>query len=172
MTLPGTVFGTPSYMSPEQVEGCDADGQTDVYSFGVVLYELITGRVPFAYRDMALTMYAHVADELPPVAPLRPECPERLARLIERCLAKAPSDRLTAPRVRDELQAIERGATDTLVLPPQLNFAEQSDVYPVVNTAPPVEPNTRTHRRWAGVGVAAAVALVPAMVALALALTW
>lgn len=105
-TETGTVLGTSHYIAPEQARGERVDAQTDVYSFGVVLYELLTGDVPYAGDNFLTVALRHVNDEVPGVLERRPDCPLRLAALVERCLAKAPADRpASMGAVVEELEA-------------------------------------------------------------------
>ena len=106
-TRAGTVFGTPAYMSPEQLMArrIRVDRRTDVYSLGVTLFELATGRVPFDSGEVA---YHHRHTPAPDPRSLRPDLPEPLARLISKLLAKDPADRLqSAADVLDALMDIE-----------------------------------------------------------------
>ncbi len=66
LTRPGVVFGTPEYMSPEQVSGQHVDQRTDIYALGVILYEMVTGDTPFHRDDPVETMKAHLYDAPPP----------------------------------------------------------------------------------------------------------
>jgi serine/threonine-protein kinase len=92
-TESGTVLGTSHYIAPEQARGEHVDNQTDVYSFGVVLYELLTGEVPYPGDNFLNVAMRHVNDPVPSVLERRPDCPVRLATLVERMMAKAPADR-------------------------------------------------------------------------------
>lgn len=89
----GLVLGTPSYMAPEQALGQKVDARTDLYALGVLLYELTTGRVPFAGSDALTVLSQHV--HAPPVPPrvLRSDLPRALELLILRLLEKNPDAR-------------------------------------------------------------------------------
>jgi predicted Ser/Thr protein kinase len=84
----GTVAGTLAYMSPEQAEGRPLDARSDVFSFGVVLYEMLTGRRPFAGDSDAELVSAILRDTPLPARSLRPELPEELDRILARALEK------------------------------------------------------------------------------------
>lgn len=82
-TLPGTLLGTPAYMSPEQIEGQPLDARSDVFSFGAVLYEIISGRRPFAGQTTSQVITAILRDDPPPLV-----ATPALERIVRRCLAK------------------------------------------------------------------------------------
>ncbi len=104
LTARGTVLGTWLYMSPEQLEGRDADTRADIWAFGCVLYEMITGRKTFERRSQASIIGAILKDEPPPLSTLQPLAPVALDRLILACLEKDPDDRWQSIRdVRREL---------------------------------------------------------------------
>jgi len=80
------VAGTPAYMSPEQAQGLPTDQRTDIWSFGCVLYEMLTGRSPFATSSGQVDVFAIVHGPAPSVAAFRPDVPAPLAAVLERCL--------------------------------------------------------------------------------------
>ena len=106
-TVPGTVFGTPEYMSPEAARGEDVDLRADVYSLGVILFDMLTGRPPFDAENASEVLVMHISKPPPrprEVAPRR-EITEACERLILKALAKDPADRhQDMDELRDELQ--------------------------------------------------------------------
>lgn len=94
LTQTGQIFGSPNYMSPEQLRSAtDVDGRTDIWALGVVFYELISGKLPFLGNSMADVLAAVVRDTPAPLSTVCPDAPPELARVISRCLEKEPSDR-------------------------------------------------------------------------------
>jgi eukaryotic-like serine/threonine-protein kinase len=88
-TQPGIVLGTPAYMSPEQARGKHVDKRADIWAFGVVLYEMLTGRQPFAGETVTDTLAAVLTKE-----PDWKNVPARAEPLLHRCLEKDPKRRL------------------------------------------------------------------------------
>ncbi|MBL8169177.1 MAG: serine/threonine protein kinase [Acidobacteria bacterium] len=96
-TVPGTLVGTPRYMSPEQVRGEDLDGRTDIFSFGIVLYEMIAGQHPYDGKSDEEILAALKSDEeIPPVSTLKADIPAALDRLIAHAIRKRREDRYTS----------------------------------------------------------------------------
>lgn len=89
----GDLLGTPRLTSPEQAGGEPVDGRSDLYSLGVTAFFALTGRYPFEGDNAGALLAQHLTIPAPPVATLRPGVPHTLATAIDRCLAKAPSDR-------------------------------------------------------------------------------
>lgn len=99
VTRTSEVFGSPEYMSPEQVRTTkDTDLRTDVWSLGVCLYELLTGRVPFAGSSVLETGAGILFDPPPAIASLRPDVAPALAAIVRRCLEKEPARRFQDAR--------------------------------------------------------------------------
>ena len=92
-TATGQVLGTVHYMSPEQVLGERVDGRSDVYSLGVVGFKAVTGHLPFDAKTATAVLVEHVMKEAPGLRSRAPGVPEKLAGIIDRCLAKDPATR-------------------------------------------------------------------------------
>jgi serine/threonine protein kinase len=93
MTQTGTIMGTPTYMSPEQVQGIPVTGQADQFSLAVITYEALTGEKPFAAEYLPTLLYKIVREE--PLSPtlLNPTLDARVDGVLRRALAKTPQDR-------------------------------------------------------------------------------
>ena len=89
----GGALGTAAYMAPEQAAGKPVDGRADVYSLGVLLFEMITGRHPFASETDAEYLVRHAEETPPRPGRIAPRCPPALEVCILRCLEKDPKDR-------------------------------------------------------------------------------
>ena len=92
-TRAGTVFGTPNYMSPEQVQGRKVDGRADQFSLGVIAYEFLCGVKPFEAPAIPATLYKIVHEDPEPLSAFLTDIPESLERAVLRALQKSPSDR-------------------------------------------------------------------------------
>jgi serine/threonine-protein kinase len=91
-TQEGSVLGSPAYMSPEQAAGEATDQRSDVYALGVTLYQMLTGRVPFA-GDMKSVIAQKLAKDPAPLIQHNAHIPEKLDRLVLQMLAKEPDKR-------------------------------------------------------------------------------
>jgi eukaryotic-like serine/threonine-protein kinase len=107
LSTAGAVIGTVQYMSPEQIQGLEADARSDIFSFGVMLFEMVTGKRTFEGKTQASIVGQILAVDPPSVSTLRPETPPGLDRVIRLCLDKDPDERIqSAHDLKLQLQAI------------------------------------------------------------------
>jgi serine/threonine protein kinase len=107
VTGAGTIVGTLQYMSPEQLEGKEADARSDVFAFGAMMYEMVTGHRAFSGDSKASLIGSIMRDEPRAISELQPASPPALDWLINKCMHKDPDRRWqTAGDLRDELEWI------------------------------------------------------------------
>jgi serine/threonine protein kinase/tetratricopeptide (TPR) repeat protein len=136
----GQVVGTVPYMAPEQLRGETVDARTDLFALGIILYELATGRRPFAGDSSAEIASSILRDAPEPFRGLRPDLPGELERIVSECLEKRPRERVqTALGVCNSLirlrKVVERGAPEK----PDPAKAASIAVLPFVNRSPSSE---------------------------------
>lgn len=105
LTTTGQFIGTPNYMSPEQVQGLPVDGRSDLFSLGVVLFELLTGRRPFAGESLTEVSFKIVHEPAPVPSHVRPGVPPAFNPIILKLLEKNPENRY--PRGLEVARALE-----------------------------------------------------------------
>lgn len=136
LTMDGQVFGTPSYMSPEQVVGREIDARSDLFGVGVLLYEMMSGQKPFTGDSVVTITYAIMNKE--------PDQPHQinhaLWQVIHRALDKSPALRFAnATEMLSSLQAAKQ-ASSQVVLDPQQYAAGQPTLNPYLPAPPPINP--------------------------------
>ena len=114
ITGSGVMIGTPDYMSPEQVDGKEADQRADIYSLGVILYEMVTGRVPFE-GDTPFSIGVKQKSEVPqPPKEINEQIPDSLNHVILKCMEKDKEKRFqSVGELQSELMNLEKGIPTT-----------------------------------------------------------
>ena len=120
VTTEGMIIGTPSYMSPEQVEAAKVDQRSDIYSLGVILYEMMTGVVPFDGETPLSIALKHKTEKPRNPRELNEQIPDELNRVVLRCMEKNREDRYQSVKeLLSELSTIEKGIPTTDVTQPE-----------------------------------------------------
>jgi len=138
LTETQAVFGSPTYMSPEQIRSAkNVDSSTDVWALGVVLHELLTGHIPFEGDSVSAVLASVSADPPAPLLTLRPDAPPELASVILACLEKDRSRRISlkdlARRLRPHASLVGAISADRIM----------STAGPTASLLPPPTPSSR-----------------------------
>ncbi len=135
ITRAGIAYGTPAYMSPEQVSGeTDIDGRADIYSLGIMMFEMLTGTPPFQGNNVAAIMAQHLTAPAPSLRATHPsaQIPEALEVIVLKMLEKEPDARhADADELAKELLALTPHVTGT-----HPSLAAQSAQFPIAQPAP------------------------------------
>jgi hypothetical protein len=143
LTTEGTLVGTFQYMSPEQLEGEEADARSDIFGLGCVLFEMVTGRRAFEGKSTAKVVAAIMTTEPAPLTTLSPLTPAPLERAVKKCLAKDPEERW-------------QSAGD---LSSELRWISESGSQSWVAIAAPVRPQRKV-LRWVALALVASVGIL------------
>jgi eukaryotic-like serine/threonine-protein kinase len=115
LTSAGAIVGTIQYMSPEQIEGKNADARSDLFALGAVLYEMTTGKRPFDGKSQISVAGAILDKDPEPISSIQPLIPPPFEHIVTACLAKNPDDRIqTAHDVRLQLKWIAQSGTQAM----------------------------------------------------------
>jgi hypothetical protein len=124
VTTTGSILGTVTYLSPEQLRGEEPDQRSDIYSLGVTLYELLAGRAPFEEETQMAIAMKHLREEPPPLRSVRGGIPRALDNVVSKAMAKDPDQRFqSAQDMRTALEG-QSAATATAVLRRPVRSAE------------------------------------------------
>jgi eukaryotic-like serine/threonine-protein kinase len=93
LTTAGSIVGTIQYMSPEQIEGKEADARSDIFAFGAVLYEMAAGKRPFEGKSQISLASSILEKDPEPISALKPQTPPAFEHVVRTCLAKHPDER-------------------------------------------------------------------------------
>ncbi len=133
LTLAGLALGTPEYMSPEQASGETGIGVPgDIYGLACVLYEMLAGEPPFRGTSARATMAKQVTERARPIRALRPDAPSGFERVLEKALAKDPSQRYAT--VSEFCNALDRGRSEANR--PFVTTTRSIAVLPFINASP------------------------------------
>jgi tRNA A-37 threonylcarbamoyl transferase component Bud32 len=158
LTRSGQIVGTPHYMAPEQIEGREVDPRTDVYSLGCVLYEMLTGRTPFAdvHEDVQV-LYRQLHERPLPPSAYAPDVPPELDAIVLRALDKSPVARFgSMQELARALESTAQPGSRPYLPPPPPPPAEPSTTL----TTLPLPPRQRRLVLGVSVAIAATIGMI------------
>ena len=145
LTTAGSIVGTIQYMSPEQIEGKEADARSDIFAFGAMLYEMVAGKRPFSGKSQISLASSILESDPAPISAVKPQTPSAFEHVVATCLQKNPEARYqTAHDIKLDLQWI-------------------AEAPPTTTQAPVVEPVRRPWLEWGAAAVLAVAAIAFAM---------
>lgn len=151
LTMTGVILGTPSYIAPEQALGRSADARSDMYALGVIMFEMITGRLPFTYKQANRQMLAHISEAPPAPRDLNPTCPPPLEAIILKAMEKTPDDRYA--NMQEMIEALRNLlGSSTIPIPSQSAIFDTparpvSEFMPELAPAPPAQAEPVNDKR-------------------------
>ncbi len=117
LTKSGVYFGTPAYMSPEQVRGdLELDGRSDVYALGIIVFEMLTGKQPYTADTPAKLMIKNVLDPVPHLQDLDPDQLPAADQIVAQAMAKDRDERFASPAELAESFVVLLGAESPLLI--------------------------------------------------------
>lgn len=161
-TQAGQTLGTPSYMSPEQVQGLALDGRSDIFSLGTVLYEVLSGEKAFPGETLSTILYRIVHEDPIPLRRLDPTFPAEVETCLQKALAKDPDGRYAL--ATDVARDLRRAVEGTVVSVPADVPTQATVTFPA---QPPPLPRRRRHRILWSTMVAGSMAVAVAALLLA-----
>ncbi|HJW89104.1 MAG TPA: protein kinase [Anaerolineales bacterium] len=171
-TLTGeNVIGTPSYMSPEQIQAAKTiDGRSDVYAVGVLIFQMLTGQLPYKADTPAQVMIKHILEPVPNILEAKASLPAGCYAIIQRAMAKNPADRY--PSILELASALDSVAQGRQI--PQAAPAGSETVFnretllavqkPAIQAAAPASPPVAAPKRFPLLAIGAAVILLGGLV--------
>jgi serine/threonine-protein kinase len=135
----GRVFGTPSYVSPEQASGkVDVDGRADLFSLGITMWECLAGRLPFRASNVSSLLLRIIREDAPPLILAAPDVPRELADLIHMALARPPEARFPSARAMSRALApfsVDRAAVERRLASLARTTGSSESGFPTINAA-------------------------------------
>ncbi|MGA7295407.1 MAG: protein kinase [Terriglobales bacterium] len=118
LTTAGSIIGTIQYMSPEQIEGKEADARSDIFAYGAVLYEMAAGKRPFSGKSQISLASSILESDPAPISTVKPQTPPAFEHVVATCLQKNPEERYqTAHDIKLELQWIAADKSSPVAAP-------------------------------------------------------
>lgn len=165
ITGPDTIMGTPYYFAPEQATGDRVDHRADIYALGAVFYEMLTNHVPYDADTTMSVIAQHINAPIPNPRDERPDLPPRVTTIIDKAMAKEPSQRYAdMGAFLDDLNEVDRQETKVIEREPASpSLPDEKTITP----APATISKTRSlPLRWIAAGVVGLLVIVVAAVIL------